>query len=114
MRIFARLSAEGGQQSLVSGQFSPSRFPHRRPGLPGTAEIANDTPVAYHSRRAIVSAGLERRFSPLLTGGVALQVTKANVTQLANVNSITAAQTHPALFARGCSGLPELDETEIC
>jgi hypothetical protein len=54
-----------------------------------TAEVANDTPVAYHSRRAIVSAGLERRFGPVLTAAIALQGTKANVVQLAN-NSITA------------------------
>jgi len=57
-----------------------------------TAEIDDDTPVAYHSRRALATAGLERRFGRLLTGGVAFEVEKANVVQLANSNSITAAQ----------------------
>ena len=90
---YLRLSAEGGQQ--IAG----FRANFRRPDFLtidqdflAAAEIANDTPVAYHSRRAIVSAGVERRFSPFLTGGIALQVTKANVTQLANVDLITAAQ----------------------
>ena len=57
--------AEGGQQ--IAG----FRANFRRPDFLAidqdflaTAEIANDTPVAYHSRRAIVSAGLERRFRP--------------------------------------------------
>ena len=90
---YLRLAVEGGQQ--IAG----FRANFRRPDFLAVdqdflaaAEIANDTPVAYHSRRAIVSAGVERRFGPLLTGGIALQATKANVAQFANVNSITAAQ----------------------
>jgi translocation and assembly module TamA len=90
---YLRLSAEGGQQILgLRANFRRPDFLIIDQDFLATAEVANDTPVAYHSRRAIVSAGLERRFSPLLTGGIALQATKANVTQLANVNSMTAAQ----------------------
>ena len=110
---YLRLSAEGGQQ--IAG----FRANFRRPDFLAidqdflaTAEIANDTPVAYHSRRAIVSAGLERRFSPLLTGGIALQATKANVTQLANVNSITAAERTQKYTLVGVPIYLKLDETD--
>jgi hypothetical protein len=48
------------------------------PDFLATADIANDTPVAYHSRRALAMAGLERRFGRLLTVRVAFQVEKAN------------------------------------
>ncbi len=110
---YLRLSAEGGQQ--IAG----FRANFRRPDflaidqdLLATAEIANDTPVAYRSRRAIVSAGFERRFSPLLTGGIALQATKANVTQLANVNSITSAQRTQHYSLVGVPIYLKLDETD--
>jgi hypothetical protein len=47
--------------------------------------------------------GLERRFGRLLTDGVALEVEQANVTQLANVSSITAAQrTQHYQLVGGC------------
>jgi translocation and assembly module TamA len=110
---YLRISAEGGQQILgFRANFRRPDFLTIDQDFLATAEIANDTPVAYHSRRAIVSAGLERRFSPLLTGGIALQVTKANVTQLANVNSITAAQRTQHYSLVGVPVYLKLDETD--
>jgi translocation and assembly module TamA len=75
------------------------------------ADIADETPVAYHSRRALVSTGLERRFGPHLTAGASLSLEKANVDQLANTGSFTASRAtqHYALI-----GLPlyvKLDES---
>jgi translocation and assembly module TamA len=108
-----RIAVEGGQQ--IAG----FRANFRRPDFLvidqdflATAEIANDTPVAYHSRRAIVSAGIERRFGAALTGGIALQATKANVVQLANVNSITAAQRTQHYSLVGIPAYLKLDESD--
>jgi translocation and assembly module TamA len=108
-----RLAVEAGQQ--IAG----FRANFRRPDFfvvdqdfLATAEIANDTPVAYHSRRAIASVGVERRFSPFLTGGIALQGTKANVVQLANVNSITAAQRTQHYSLVGVPAYLKLDQSD--
>jgi len=90
---YLRLSAEVGQQiDAFRANFRRPDFLAIEQDFLATAEIANDTPVAYHSRRALATAGLERRFGRLLTGGVVLEAEKANVVQLANVSSITAAQ----------------------
>ena len=110
---YLRLSAEGGQQIAgFRANFRRPDFLAIEQDFLATAEIANDTPVAYHSRRAIVSAGLERRFSPLLTGGFAVQATKANVTQLADVNSITAAQRTQHYSLVGVPVYLKLDDTD--
>jgi translocation and assembly module TamA len=110
---YLRLAVEGGQQ--IAG----FRANFRRPDFLvvdqdflAAAEVANDTPVAYHSRRAIVSAGLERRFGSFLTGGISLQGTKANVVQLANVNSITAAQRTQHYTLVGVPAYLKLDQTD--
>ena len=110
---YLRLAVEGGQQ--IAG----FRANFRRPDFLAvdqdflaTAEIVNDTPVAYHSRRAIVSAGIERRFGSLLTGGIALQGTKANVVQLADVNSITAAQRTQHYSLAAVPAYLKLDQTD--
>src|SRR6266478_4882989 len=110
---YLRLAVEGGQQ--IAG----FRANFRRPDFLAidqdflaAAEVANDTPVAYHSRRAIVSGGIERRFGSLLTGGIALQATKANVVQLANVNSITAAQRTQHYSLVGVPAYLKLDRTD--
>jgi hypothetical protein len=74
-----------------------------------TAEIANDTPVAYNSRRAIATAGIERRVDRWLTGGLSFLAEKANVTQLANVTPMTGTQRYELV------GLPvyvKLDKTD--
>jgi len=110
---YVRLTVEGGQQ--IAGL----RTNFRRPDFLAVdqdflaaAEVVNDTPVAYHSRRAIASVGLERRFAPFLTGGIALQATKANVVQLANVNSITAAQRTQHYTLVSVPAYLKLDETD--
>jgi translocation and assembly module TamA len=110
---YLRLAVEGGQQ--IAG----FRANFRRPDFLAvdqdflaTAEVANDTPVAYHSRRAIVSAGLERRFGSFLTGGISLLGTKANVVQLANVNSITAAQRTQHYSLVGVPVYLKFDQTD--
>jgi translocation and assembly module TamA len=110
---YLRLAVEGGQQ--IAG----FRANFRRPDFLAidqdflaTAEIANDTPVAYHSRRAIVSAGLERRFGSFLTGGISLLGTKANVVQFANVNAITAAQRTQHYSLVGVPAYLKFDQTD--
>ncbi len=101
---YLRLSlALGQQKNGVAANFRRPDFLDVDQDLLALAEIADDTPTAYHSRRARVSAGLERRFDRTLTGGIALGVEKANVVQLATLNSMTANQRtqHYALI-----GLP--------
>jgi len=76
------------------------------------AEIADETPTAYHSRRARLSAGLERRFGPTLKAGAGFSIERANVLQLANVSSITTSQRTQHY---GLVGLPlyvKLDTTD--
>ena len=81
-----RLSAEVGQQiDAFRANFRRPDFLAIDQDFLATAEIANDTPVAYNSRRALATAGIERRLDRWLTGGLSLLAEKANVTQLANV-----------------------------
>ena len=84
--------AAGQQLYSLTGSF-------RRPDVLATdqdliarAYVGDETPVAYHSRRAEVSLGLERRFDKYLTGSAALSVEKANVVEEANVGSNTSVQ----------------------
>jgi translocation and assembly module TamA len=74
-----------------------------------TAEAANDTPVAYNSRRELATAGIERRIDRWLTGGISLLAEQANVTQLADVSPKTGTQHYQL------AGLPayvKIDETD--
>jgi translocation and assembly module TamA len=107
---YLRLSAEVGQQiDAFRGNFRRPDFLAVDQDLLATAEIANDNPVAYRSRRALATAGLERRFGRLLTGGVAFEVEKSNVVQLADVNPRTGSQRYEL------AGLPayiKLDSTD--
>ena len=81
-----RLSAEVGQQiDAFRANFRRPDFLAVDQDFLATAEIANDTPVAYNSRRELATAGIERRLDRWLTGGLSLLAEKANVTQLANV-----------------------------
>jgi translocation and assembly module TamA len=110
---YLRLSlALGQQKNGVAANFRRPDFLDSDQDLLALAEIADDTPIAYHSRRARVSTGLERRFDPALTAGVALGIEKANVVQLASLSSDTASQRtqHYALI-----GLPvylKLDKSD--
>src|SRR5438132_4505747 len=90
---YLRLSAEAGQQiAAFRANFRRPDFLALEQDFLATVEVANDEPVAYHSRRAIATVGLERRFDHLLTGGVGFEAEKANVVQLSNTNPFTAAQ----------------------
>jgi translocation and assembly module TamA len=110
---YLRLSLAGGQEKNgVAANFRRPDFLDSDQDLLALAEIADDTPTAYHSRHARVSTGLERRFDRTLTGGIALGVEKANVVELASVSSNTASQRtqHYALI-----GLPlylKLDKSD--
>jgi translocation and assembly module TamA len=105
-----RLSVEAGQQlDAFRANFRRPDFLAVDQDLLATAEAANDNPVAYRSRRAIATAGIERRFGRLLTGGVAFEVEKSNVVQLADVNPRTGTQRYEL------AGLPaylKLDTTD--
>ncbi len=88
-----RLTLDVGQQKKdVSANFRRPDWLATDQDLLATAEIGDDTPVAYHSRYSRLSSGLERRFRPDLTLGAALSIEKANVVQEANFGSLTAAQ----------------------
>jgi translocation and assembly module TamA len=105
-----RLSAEVGQQlDAFRANFRRPDFLTVDQDLLATAEVANDTPVAYNSRRAIATAGIERRVDRWLTGGLSFEVEQANVTQLANVTPMTGTQHYEL------AGLPaylKIDETD--
>jgi translocation and assembly module TamA len=99
---YLRLSLAAGQQkNEVAANFRRPDFLDFEQDFLALAEIADDTPTAYHSRRIHISTGLERRFDRSLTGGIAFGVEKANVVQLAILNSLTASQRtqHYALIA---------------
>jgi translocation and assembly module TamA len=90
---YLKLSLAGGQQqNAAAANFRLPDFLATDQDFLALAEIADETPVAYHSRRARVTMGLERRFDRYLTGGVSLSVERANVVQEANVSTITASQ----------------------
>jgi translocation and assembly module TamA len=91
---YLRLSATGGQQVYgVNANFRRPDFLVTDQDFLATAEIADYTPTAYHSRRALATFGGERRFDRMVTGGIGLQIEKANVEELADVSSIiTSAQ----------------------
>src|SRR5215469_6834508 len=105
-----RLSAEAGQQlDAFRANFRRPDFLAIDQDFLATAEIATDNPVAYRSRRALATAGLERRFGRMLTGGIAFEIEKANVVQLADINPRTGSQRYELV------GLPayiKLDETD--
>jgi len=110
---YLRISAEGGQQ--IAG----FRSNFRRPDVLtidqdflASAEIVNDTPVAYHSRRGVVLVGTERRFGPDVTAGIGLQGTKANVVPEANPNPLTASAPTQHYSLIGVPAYLKLDETD--
>jgi translocation and assembly module TamA len=110
---YLRLSLAGGQQkNAVAANFRRPDFLEFDQDLLALAEIADDTPTAYHSRRARVSTGLERRFDRTLTGGIALGVEKANVVQLASLSSETASQRTQHYALVGVPLYLKLDNTD--
>jgi translocation and assembly module TamA len=110
---YLKLSATAGQQVYgVNANFRRPDFLATDQDFLSTAEIADDTPVAYHSRRALATVGLERRFGRLLTGGVALEGEEANVQQLANVSTNTSAQRTQRYTLVGVPAYIKLDTTD--
>jgi len=105
-----RLSAEVGQQlDAFRANFRRPDFLAIDQDFLATAEAANDNPIAYRSRRALATAGIERRFDHLVTGGVSFEIEKANVVQLADINPRTGSQRYELV------GLPaylKLDHTD--
>ena len=90
---YLRLSLDAGQQKNgVSANFRRPDWLATDQDLLASAEVADDTPPAYHSRYVRLSSGIERRFRPDLALGAAFSVEKANVLQQANIGLLTAAQ----------------------
>src|SRR5579884_1152007 len=90
---YLRLSlAAGQQQNALSANFRRPDFLAVDQDLLASARIADETPVAYHSRRAELGLGLERRFGRDLTASAGLAVEKANVIAQAISGSLTASQ----------------------
>ncbi|MGE0258191.1 MAG: autotransporter assembly complex family protein [Alphaproteobacteria bacterium] len=110
---YLNLSAEGGTQKAgVAGTF-------RRPDLFATdqdlvarAEIARDNPVAYDSRHARLSVGLERRFRPGLTVSGAVSLEKADVEQKANIVPFDASERSQRYSLVGLPLLVKLDRSD--
>ena len=95
-----RLTVDGGQQRKgVSAAYREPDFLSVDQDLLAAAEVADDTPVAYHSRYARFATGLERRFDPYWTGGGSLSVEKANVVALANTGGPFAASHQTQHYA---------------
>jgi translocation and assembly module TamA len=105
-----RLSAEVGQQlDAFRANFRRPDFLTVDQDFLATAEVANDTPIAYNSRREIATAGIERRIDHWLTGGFSFEAEQANVTQLANVTPMTGTQHYELV---GAPAYVKLDETD--
>jgi translocation and assembly module TamA len=110
---YLRLAATGGQQVYgLNANFRRPDFLATDQNFLASAEIADETPVAYHSRRALATTGFERRFGRTWTVGAAVEAEKANVVQLANVSTNTSLQRtqHYALF--GVPAYVKLDTTD--
>ena len=110
---YLKLSATGGQQvyGLNANFRRPDVFATDQDFL-ATAEIANETPSAYHSRRALATAGFERRFGRELTGGVLLEGEEANVEELADLSTLTSAQHTQRYTLVGVPAYVKLDTTD--
>jgi len=106
---YLRIAGEVGQQlDAFRANFRRPDFLAVDQDFLATIEVANDTPVAYNSRREIATAGIERRVDRWLTGGLSFLVGKANVTQLANVSPMTGTQRYELV---GLPAYVKLDQT---
>jgi translocation and assembly module TamA len=110
---YLKLDASVGQQiDAFAANFRRPDFFATGQDLLATAEVANDTPVAYRSRRAVGTLGIERRFTPGLTGGLSLQAQAANVVQLAALSPFTAAERTQSYKLFGVPAYVKLDTTD--
>jgi translocation and assembly module TamA len=110
---YLRLSGEFGQQIAgFRANFRRPDFLAADQDLLATAEIVNDEPVAYKSRRALVSTGIERKLNRYLSGGIGLEAIRANVEMLANTGTITAAERTQHYTLVGVPAYLKLDTTD--
>ena len=110
---YLRLSAEVGQQTdSFLANFRRPDFLVVDQDLLATAQIANFTPVAYHSRQEVASLAIERRFYPDLTVGIGVQGTKANVQPQANPNPFTASAPSQHYSLISLPAYLKLDKTD--
>src|ERR1700731_2295338 len=110
---YLRVAAEAGQQIAgFRANFRKPDFLTIDQDLLATAEVVNDTPVAYHSRRGVVLVGLERRFSPDLTAGIGFQGTTANVVPEANPNPLPPPAPTQDSSLIGIPAYLKLDEAD--
>jgi translocation and assembly module TamA len=110
---YLKLDASVGQQiDAVAVNFRRPDFLATSQDLLATAEVADDTPVAYRSRRALGTIGVERRFGPLLTGGVSVEAEAASVVQLAALSPFTAAERTQSYKLLGIPAYLKLDTTD--
>jgi translocation and assembly module TamA len=77
-----------------------------------TAQLTNNTPVAYNSRQALVSPGIERHFGRLLTLGIAFEGIRANAEESAFANILTTAQRTQKYTLLGVPAYLKLDATD--
>jgi translocation and assembly module TamA len=77
-----------------------------------TAQITNNTPVAYDSRQALVSPGIERHFGRFLTLGIAFEGIRASAEELAFANTLTTAQRTKKYTLLGAPAYLKLDATD--
>ncbi len=110
---YLNLAAEGGTQKVgAAGTFRrPDLFAIDQ-DLVARAEIAQDNPVAYDSRHARLSVGLERRFRPGLTVSGAVSLEKANVDQKANIAPVDASERTQRYSLIGLPLLVKLDRSD--
>jgi translocation and assembly module TamA len=110
---FVRLSLDIGQQKMGAGaNFRLPDFLATDQDMLASVEVADDTPVAYHSRHARVSAGIERRLRPDLTLGAAFSIERANVEPEANLGGLTASQRRQRYALIGLPLHAKLDRSD--
>ena len=110
---YLHASIEAGTQKLgVAGTFRRPDFLAIDQDLVARAEVARENPVAYDSRYARLSVGLERRFLPGLTVGGAVSVEKANVDQKANIAPVTSSERSQHYALIGLPLFAKLDRSD--
>jgi translocation and assembly module TamA len=97
-----RLNAEFAQDRLaLLGNYRQPDFLRKDDDLVATAELADDTPVAYTSRRERLSSGIERRFGRQAASGAGLQFEHGNVTEAAReITQAYSLASVPLFFRR--------------
>ncbi len=77
-----------------------------------TAQVTDNTPVAYDSRQALVSPGIERHFGRFLTLGIAVEAIRADAEELAFANILSTAQRTQNYTLFGVPAYLKLDMTD--